>query len=221
MSAVAAGVGAMPRMLPVPSFLCAPIGDLEQLRAGDVAMAGLFLDHGDPVGYGRRFSARQLRYACALERIHATVPCLDLGDLNVFPLEPVRQAAALRRQVSAIAATGAIPVLVGGRRTDPPLGDCLGCAATVEASLAPADWPPSGPLALVIDLSPILAPMAPPRGLSRLLAAIRALPARRIAAVHVTGFKPGLDLDGRSEASLAARVLQAVADQVGGGAACP
>ena len=221
MNAAADMATALPRLLPVPSFLCAPTGDIEQLRAGDVAMAGLFLDHGDPAGHGKRFAARQVRYACALERIRASVRCMDLGDLNVFPLEPARQEEALRRQVAAIAATGAVPVLVGGRRLALPLGAYAGAAATVEPSQDHAGWPSAGPLAVVVDIAPSLAPMAPPRSLAALRAAIRAIPARRVVAVHVTGVAPGLDLDGRRDASVAARVLQVVADHVGGGTSCP
>ena len=91
----------LPPMLREPSFLCAPVGDLDRLGPGIVALAGLFLDHGDQTAFGRRFAARQLRYACALDRIRSRAACVDLGDLNVFPLEPARQERLPRAFVRA------------------------------------------------------------------------------------------------------------------------
>ena len=209
-----AAEAAPPPMLREPSFLCAPIGDLDRLGPGIVALTGLFLDHGDPAAFGRRFAARQLRYACALARIRSRAACVDLGDLNVFPLEPARQEAAFRRQFAAIAATGAIMVLIGGRRLRSPLGDYLDATATIEAGTS---VPPSvtGKLAATVDLAPALGFTAPPRGLPALCDAVRALPRGRVAAVHMTGFAPDLDVAGRREASLAARVLQVLADHLG------
>jgi len=203
----------LPRMTAAPSFLCAPIGDLDRLGPGIVALAGLFLDHGDATAFGRRFAARQLRYACALDRISSRASCVDVGDVNVFPLEPARQDAALRRQIGAIAATGAIAVLVGGRRLGFPLGACIG-AETIEAgdrSCVHADTK----LAAVVDLAPVLGLAPAPGAMAALQAAIGALPRGRVVAVHLTGFAPDLDIAGRREASLAALALQRLADHLG------
>ena len=117
-----------PALRPPASFPGAPTGELEDLAAGDVALVGLFLDHGDATGFGARFAARQIRYAS--RPAHGTalagpvVPAgaapgrpgrvLDLGDLNVFPLEPARQREALERQFAALLERGARFVVVGG-----------------------------------------------------------------------------------------------------------
>jgi hypothetical protein len=204
---------ALPPMNAAPSFLCAPIGDLDRLAPGIVALAGLFLDHGDATAFGRRFAARQLRYACALERISSRASCVDLGDVNVFPLEPARQEAALRRQIAAIAATGAVAVLVGGRRLGFPLGACIG-AATVEVD-DHARLHGDTPLAAIIDLAPVFGPAPAPGVWRAMQASISALPRRRVVAAHLTGFAPDLDVAGRREASLAARTLQLLADHLG------
>jgi len=207
----------LPPMLREPSFLCAPVGDLDRLGPGIVALAGLFLDHGDQTAFGRRFAARQLRYACALDRIRSRAACVDLGDLNVFPLEPARQEAAFRRQFAAIAATGATMVLIGGRRLMSPLGDYFDGAATIEAG-TPVSTSVAGNLAAIVDLAPVLGFTARPLGLPALLDAVRALPRGRVTAVHVTGFAPDLDVAGRREAALAAYVLQVLTDHLGGSA---
>jgi arginase family enzyme len=214
----------LPAMRQIPSFLGAPIGDLEQLKPGDVAMVGLFLDHGDPHGFGKRFAARQIRYACAQHDIGLPAGrgtgCLDLGDLNVFPLEPARQAQALRRQIAAIAAAGAIPVVVGGRRVDAQAADWLTPARMLELAAASAVAQTGEPIALIVDLAPILAHDAPPRALSTALAALAAIPADRIAMAHLTGVAPDLDVGGRHAAVLAARVLQALVAHLLGAGRC-
>ncbi len=214
----------LPAMRQVPSFLGAPIGDLEQLRPGDIAIAGLFFDHGDPLGFGKRFAARQIRYACTLNGIAMPAGrgprCLDVGDLNVFPLEPERQAAALRRQIGAIAAARAIPLLVGGRRLDGLLGDALGGVREVELGTAASPLPEGEGIALVVDLAPLLAHDARPRALSTALAALAAIPAGRVVAAHLTGVAPELDVAGRHAAALAARMLQALVAHLLGAESC-
>lgn len=95
-----------------PGLLGAPISDLRDVEPGDLALCGYFCDNlgGGPAG--ARFLARQIRYfseaAGPLERVH------DLGDLNVFPLEPEKHEAAICEQLDKIAAAGCIPILVGG-----------------------------------------------------------------------------------------------------------
>lgn len=216
---------APPPLRGIPTFLGAPIAELEELRPGDVALLGLFLDHGDSSRFGKRFAARQLRYASALACLRPPDGprgrCLDLGDLNVFPLEPARQAAAFIRQLGAVAETGAPPIVVGGRELPIPVSRCLpdGCARDVRLP----GYPPiagSAPIALVVDLSPLFASFAVPRAASGLTDEITRIRPERIAAVHLTGFAPDLDVGGRREASLAATVLSALAAHLTGATPC-
>jgi len=187
-------------------------------------MVGLFLDHGGGARFGSRFAARQIRYASA-EHSKPLPPdvlarCVDLGDLNVFPLEPERQEAAFRRQIGAIASTGAIPVIVGGRHFDAPLGAYAGLKSTV--TLAEADTP--GRLqprtALSIGLDGALTWSAAPGAFGRFVGAISRLPADQVGAVHIAGIVPGLDVDGRHVADFAAGILDATVRMLAGVRPC-
>ena len=96
----------------IPSFLGAPVGDLEDLRPGQVAIAGYFCDNLNRPAAGQRYLARQLRYASRLG--NTSTNAIDLGDVNVFPLEPNKHFPALVSQCEAVLETGARMVLVGG-----------------------------------------------------------------------------------------------------------
>lgn len=95
-----------------PGLLGAPMSHLRDVAPGDVALCGYFCDNlgGGPAG--ARFLARQIRYFSEPgeppEGVH------DLGDLNVFPLEPEKHEAAICEQLSKIATAGGFPILVGG-----------------------------------------------------------------------------------------------------------
>lgn len=196
-----------PPLRPIPTLLGAPVAELEELLPGEVALLGLFLDHGDPQRFGARFAARQIRYASATARATAFVRCRDLGDLNVFPLEPERNCAALTRQLGGIRAKGGRPVLVGGRLP----AECA--LATLLPGCSP--WSPgepstAGSLAVTLDLAPLRWPGVVQRPLTGLLDALRAVPPAAIAAAHVTGLAPDLDEAGAVEASLGLYVLQAL-----------
>jgi hypothetical protein len=224
-----------PVLRPPASFLGAPTGDLEDLAAGDVALVGLFLDHGDATGFGARFAARQIRYASRpaygvpLEPVatparHGRV--LDLGDLNVFPLEPARQREALERQFAALLGSGARFVVVGGAQE---LGAIVvaaaGHAGAAGRALSPVALhgdgahalrlaPPAGELFVTVNLAPLLDAAADRRAKTRLIESIHALPPGRVRAAHLTGLAPELDLSARAETALAARVLEALARQL-------
>ncbi|MBU6378690.1 MAG: arginase family protein [Gammaproteobacteria bacterium] len=205
-------------------MLGASVADLEDLRQGDVGMAGLFLDHGDAGRFGKRFAARQLRYASAAAGISPpTGPrgrCLDLGDVNVFPLQPAMQEQALRRQLQHVIAAGAMPIVVGGRGLPFDLGECLDRGRTVHVVGAPIIGMDASRIALVVDLTSLVGAKAEPRGLTRLLRALIAIPAAHIGAVHLCGVAPDLDVGGRHESSLAVHVLEALAAHLVGGAPC-
>lgn len=96
---------------PVGTLLGAVPGDLEALRTGHVALAGLYFDHSAKTP-GARFAARQVRYESPPSG--ADPAWVDLGDLNVFPLQPDRNAATLADQAGRILATGARLLVVGG-----------------------------------------------------------------------------------------------------------
>ena len=61
---------------------------------------------------GQRYLARQLRYASRPD--NAPANAIDLGDVNVFPLEPNKHFSAVISQCEAVLETGARMVLVGG-----------------------------------------------------------------------------------------------------------
>ncbi len=99
--------------VPVRTLLGAPPGNLAALGPGRVALAGLYFDHSAEGRPGARFAARQLRYESPPAG-PAPPALVDLGDLNVFPLEPARHAAVLAEQTSRILATGSRLLVVGG-----------------------------------------------------------------------------------------------------------
>ena len=53
------------QLMPVSTLLGAPAGDLEDLTAGTVALAGLYCDHFGGAEPGARLAARQIRYGCS------------------------------------------------------------------------------------------------------------------------------------------------------------
>lgn len=220
----------------IATFLGAPIADVEALAPGDIALVGLFMDHGDAHGFGARFAARQIRYASrpaystGPTKSDATARVFDLGDLNVFPLEPERQREALERQLQLLLATGAHIVVVGGAMAlqdivmraashgAPPAalrGICL--AAGQRAEPIAQDLP----LFVSVDLARFLGPTCGPRPKAQLLAAIEALPASQVRVAHVLGLAPDLDLTARHETAVAALALDALVRHLRtGGGAC-
>lgn len=218
----------------ISSLLGLPIGDLEDLRPGDLALVGLFNDHDDRVGFGARFAARQIRYASRPAYGMATsasntrpgrVRMLDLGDMNVFPLELQRQFKTLEAQLASMLGAGARVVVVGGAM---PLKTVVGAALGV--CQAPSGLPslrigglahgglgtepgldgtgPSEPVFLEVVLDRLFDPAAGQHAVSRLLRTLRSLNLRQVRVVHLTGFAPELDLSARRETALAAHVLE-------------
>ena len=106
-------------MQPVPSFFGAPIGDIEDLSEEKIALTGLFCDHfsgGEP---GARYAARQLRYASLPllrhgQNISPSNNIIDIGELNVFPIEPMKTQSILKEQSFRIHQTGAKLLALGG-----------------------------------------------------------------------------------------------------------
>jgi agmatinase len=106
-------------MQPVPSFFGASIGDIEDLSEGKTAVTGIYCDHfsgGEP---GARFAPRQLRYASWPSLAHEPTPppsdmIIDVGDLNVFPMEPAKTMSILEEQSRRIHQTRAKLLALGG-----------------------------------------------------------------------------------------------------------
>jgi len=212
----------------IPGFLGAPVGDLEDLVPGRVAMAGYFCDNLDRPAAGQRYLARQLRYASRLGKAPANA--IDLGDVNVFPLEPEKHFSAVISQCEAVLETGARMVLVGG---DSSGLKALGIAARQivgeDVRVVPVTGDISGNLSktdriiLCVDLQDLAGIwMSQPRhltGLSpaQMIAQIDATSGDALAAA-VFGLAPALDARGRTETRAALAILQAVADRLEKGA---
>jgi arginase family enzyme len=114
------------------TFLGVPEGDLEDLREGMIAVAGVSYDLSTTGRVGSRYAPRAYRdtsqyYASAFRRDALVeivtgdrmrrprrLRILDLGDLNVYPLDWPATEAALRRAMGEIARRGATPVILGG-----------------------------------------------------------------------------------------------------------
>lgn len=228
----------LPATRPPATFLGAAVAELEDLAAGDVVMTGLFMDHGDRVGFGARFAARQIRYASrpayGMAPLRFATPpgtftrgrLLDAGDLNVFPLEPERHAAALERQLKALMETGARTIVVGGSmRLDPIVSVAasqLSPPMTMHPVLLRSDacassMPPTGELFITLDISGLFEPAPVRRAKARLLSQVAQLPAKRVRAAHLTGLAPELDLSARHDAAVAALMLDALARHLLGG----
>jgi arginase family enzyme len=213
---------------PIPSFLGVTVGDLEDLVPGQVAIAGYFCDNLDRPAAGQRYLARQLRYASRPE--NAPANAIDLGDVNVFPLEPDKHFSAVVSQCEAVLQTGARMVLVGG---DSSGLKALGIAAQKVTGADVTVLPLNGDIAsnlskpqpaiLSVDLNELAGIwMSHPSrltGLSpaQMIAQIDATPGNVIAAV-VFGLAPALDHRGTTETRAALAILQAVAERLEKGA---
>jgi hypothetical protein len=212
----------------IPSFLGVPVGDLEDLVPGQIAIAGYFCDNLDRPVAEQRYLARQLRYASRPE--NAPANAIDLGDVNVFPLEPDKHFSAVVSQCEAVLKTGARMVLVGG---DSSGLKALGIAAQkvtgADVTVLPLKGDISGnlskpqPVILSVDLNKLAGIwMSHPSrltGLSpaQMIAQIDATPGSVIAAV-VFGLVPALDHRGTTETRAALAILQAVAERLEKGA---
>ena len=212
----------------IPSFLGVPVGDLEDLVPGQVAIAGYFCDNLDRPTAGHRYLARQLRYASGLGKIPENA--IDLGDVNVFPLEPDKHYSAVTSQCVAVLETGARMVLVGG---DSSGLKALGIAARqvtgADVSVIPVtegiadDLSHTQPVILSVDLQELAGIwMSQPRRLSgqspaQMIAQIDATPGNVVAAA-VFGLAPALDSRGSTETRAALAILQAVTERLEKGA---
>jgi len=105
---------APPQLRPAATFFGAPVADIESLGPDSIAAVGVYCDHFSAGRPGGRFGARQLRYISAISDLSVPQTLVDLGDFNVFPLEPERTVDTLSDQSQRIAATGAKLFAIGG-----------------------------------------------------------------------------------------------------------
>lgn len=212
------GDGVQPRFDTIPSFLSAAVGDVEDLTPGQVALAGYFCDNLGRPAAGQRYLARQLRYASPPGDPPMNI--LDLGDVNVFPLEQEKHLAAVETQCRAVLLCGARLVLIGG---DDSGAKALVSAAQdisgndIHAVSATGKTAPSAtsPVVLRVDLQDLaghwlsqprqLAGLAPTEMIAR-IAAVRGT----ILAAAVFGLAPALDSRGTTETRAALAILRAV-----------
>jgi arginase family enzyme len=212
----------------IPSFLGVPVGDLEDLVPGQVAMAGYFCDNLDRPAAGQRYLARQLRYASRPENAPANVT--DLGDVNVFPLEVGKHFSAVISQCEAILETGARMVLVGGDSSGlRALGIAVRKITNADVLVVSVTEGIMGnlsktqPIILSVDLQELAGIwMSQPRRLSglspaQMIAQINATPGNVVAAA-IFGLAPALDNRGTTETCAALAILQAVAEHLEKGA---
>ena len=117
----------------IETFMNLPEGDVEDLKEGMAAIAGVSYDLSCTSRIGSRYAPRAIRYTSQYyggkfhrggEVVEITtgdhikgsdrMKFLDLGDLNVFPLDWPRTEASLRQSMLEIASTGARPIILGG-----------------------------------------------------------------------------------------------------------
>ena len=119
----------------VATFIRAPLGDLEDLEEGMVAVVGVPYDVAATGRIGARSGPRiireaSLRYSSSLLRGHNVDPntyvrvhvpdgdlrgkILDLGDTNIYPVDWGKMEAHLRRSMYEVVRRGALPVFLGG-----------------------------------------------------------------------------------------------------------
>ena len=208
----------------IPSFLGAPIGDLEDLMPEQVAIAGYFCDNLDAPAAGQRYLGRQLRYASQPEKTISNT--IDLGDLNVFPLDPSKHYSAVISQCQTVLETGARLVLVGGdssglKALTIATGKIVSANVSVISILGSNtdNLPKTQPIILSVDLKELAGIwMSQPHHLSglspaQMIAQIYATPGNVVAAA-IYGLSPALDGRGSIETRAALAILHAVAERL-------
>ena len=111
------------------SFCGVPGRRYDQARPGEVVILGAPLDWGATHRPGARFGPRAIREADYLdpdgERPHLTagvdpltsLPVVDAGDIPIAPGYLEESIATIEERVHAVAAAGAIPLVLGGDHT--------------------------------------------------------------------------------------------------------
>ena len=103
----------LPRISGILTFMRAPVGRLEDLKEGMVAVAGVTYDLSSTARLGARFAPITLRETSGYYTYSGN-KIVDLGNLSVSHLDWPKTASGLRRQMYEIARLGVTPVILGG-----------------------------------------------------------------------------------------------------------
>ena len=134
----------LPAYVGVPTFQKLPLLDDAGLatRRPDVAIVGAPYDEGTSHRPGARFGPNAIRAATyhsgSVNSLQLSIQpfewleVVDAGDAPVVPANPERAHEVIRRRVAAVAASGAIPVVLGGDHSI-----TLPAASAVAAQIAP------------------------------------------------------------------------------------
>ena len=116
----------------IMTFMRSRQGDVEDLEEGIVAIAGVSYDTSCTSKIGARYAPRAIRVVSSswssfpgvsvvintAQRItvpeHDKLRIVDVGDLNVYPVDWEKTHASLRDSMGQIARVGAFPVILGG-----------------------------------------------------------------------------------------------------------
>ena len=212
----------------IPSFLGLPISDLEDLVPNQVAIAGYFCDNLDQTFAGQRYLARQLRYKSRSKIV--PINATDLGDLNVFPLEPEKHFSAVISQCEEVLKLGTYLVLVGGDSSGlKALGAAVENVVNLDVPIVSItnnnklNLSKTQKIILSVDLKDLAGKwVSKPRRLnglspSQIITQINNIP-NKIIAVAIFGLAPELDSRGSTETQVALNILEAVAKRLNKGA---
>ena len=103
----------LPRISGILTFMRAPVGRLEDLKEGMVAVAGVAYDLSSTGRLGARFAPITVRETSGYYT-YTGDKLFDLGNLSISHLDWPQTASELRRQMYEIARLGATPVILGG-----------------------------------------------------------------------------------------------------------
>ena len=212
----------------IPSFLGLPISDLEDLVPNQVAIAGYFCDNLDQTFAGQRYLARQLRYKSRSKIV--PIKATDLGDLNVFPLEPEKHFSAVISQCEEVLKLGTYLVLVGGDSSGlKALGAAVENVVNLDVPIVSIlnnnklNLSKTQKIILSVDLKELAGKwVSKPRRLnglspSQIITQIKNIP-NKIIAVAIFGLAPELDGRGSTETQVALNILEAVVKRLDKGA---
>lgn len=212
----------------IPSFLSLPISDLEDLVPNQVAIAGYFCDNLDQTFAGQRYLARQLRYVSRSKTV--PVNATDLGDLNVFPLEPEKHFSAVISQCEEVLKLGTYLILVGGDSSGlKALGSAVENVVNLDVPIVSIsnnkklNLSKTQKIILSVDLKELAGKwVSKPRRLnglspSQIITQIKNIP-NKIIAVAIFGLAPELDGRGSTETQVALNILEAVVKRLDKGA---
>lgn len=212
----------------IPSFLGLPISDLEDLVPNQVAIAGYFCDNLDQTFAGQRYLARQLRYKSRSKIV--PINATDLGDLNVFPLEPEKHFSAVISQCEEVIKLGTYLILVGGDSSGlKALGSAVENVVNLDVPIVSIsnnnklNLSKTQKIILSVDLKELAGKwVSKPRRLnglspSQIITQIKNIP-NKIIAVAIFGLAPELDGRGSTETQVALNILEAVVKRLDKGA---